>query len=230
MENIKLEAQERTVLGKQVKRLRREGLIPANIFGKDVKSESIQLKAVDFLKAWKKAGETTLIELSIGETKSKPVFVRGMHRDPKSNKILHADFQQVNLKEKITAMVPLILDGEAPIEKSGEGLILQTLSEVEVEALPTEVPHEIKVGISALTEVGQTIQVKDLPVPSGAEIKTDPEASVVSVQTAEMKEEVGIEEVAPGEPEVLAEKPEGVESGEGGESTGAKESKEDAKE
>ena len=205
-------------------------MIPANIFGKDVKSESIQLKAVDFLKAWKKAGETTLIELSIGETKSKPVFVRGMHRDPKSNKILHADFQQVNLKEKITAMVPLILDGEAPIEKSGEGLILQTLSEVEVEALPTEVPHEIKVGISALTEVGQTIQVKDLPVPSGAEIKTDPEASVVSVQTAEMKEEVGIEEVAPGEPEVLAEKPEGVESGEGGESTGAKESKEDAKE
>ncbi len=220
MEKLNLKAETRSVLGKQVKKLRREGLIPANIFGKDVKSASIQVVGAEFARVFKKAGETTLIELSVGGEAAKPVFVRGIQRDPRTNSILHVDFQQVNLKEKITAQVPIVLEGEAPVAKSGEGLVLQTLSELEVEALPTEVPHQVVIDISSLTEVGQTVQVKDLKVASSATVITDPEASVLTVQVAEQEEVV--EEVTEGEPEVIAEKGEAEEgaeaSAEGGES------------
>lgn len=205
MESLKLEAQERKIFGKKIKKLRQEGLIPANVFGRDIKSLGIQVKGSDFNKIWKKAGETSLVDLSIGESKTRPVFIKAVQKDPVTGLVLHADFQQVNLKEKITAIVPLVLEGESPIEQSGEGLVLQTLNELEVEALPTEIPHEVKVDISKLNEIGQTVHVKDLAIPKEVEVKTDPEAVVVSVQTAEMKEEV-VEE-APAEPEVIAEKP-----------------------
>src|SRR3989338_6212216 len=215
MEKIVLDAQERKLVGKKVKQLRRDGLIPANLFGRNVVSVSLQVKSVDFLKVWKKAGETTLVELSVGDGKAKPVFIKAMQKDPVKSQILHIDFQQVNLKEKTTAPVPLVLEGESPVEKSGDGLILQTLSEVEVEALPIDIPHDIKIDISRLIEVGQTIHVKDLLVSKEVEIKADPEAVILSVQTAEMKEEA-VEEAAPGEPEVITEKPE-EETAEGGE-------------
>lgn len=207
MEKFKLEAQERKLTGKKVKKLRREGLIPANVFGKGIKSESVQVRVPEFSRIWKKAGETTLVDLSLGASKSKPVLIKAVQRGPVDHKILHVDFQQVNLKEKISTSVPLVLEGESPIEKSGTALVLQTLAEVEVEALPTEIPHDIKVDVSKLTEIGQTITVKGLKVPEGVEIKTPPETVIISVQTAEMKEEV-VEEI-PAEPEVIAEKPEG---------------------
>lgn len=214
MEKLNLKAGNRNLTGKKVKKLRREGLVPANIFGKDIKSSSIQVKKIDLVKIWRKAGETTLVELSVEDGSAKPVFIKALQRDPKSGDVLHVDFQQVNLKEKITANVPLILDGESPIEKSGEGLILQTVSEVEVEALPTDIPHEIKIDSTKLTEVGQTVSVKDLKVDSKATILTDPEMVVVSVQSAEMKEEEPEVVAETAEPEVIAEKGEEEQSSE----------------
>lgn len=212
MENLKLAAEPRKLVGKQVKKLRREGLIPANLFGKGIKSESVQVRVPEFSRIWKKAGETTLVDLSLGASKSKPVLIKAVQRGPVDHKILHVDFQQVNLKEKISTSVPLVLEGESPTEKSGTALVLQTLAEVAVEALPTEIPHDIKVDVSKLTEIGQTITVKDLKVPKEVEVKTPPETVIISVQTAEMKEEV-VEE-APSEPEVIAEKPEEPAEGE----------------
>ncbi len=217
MERIKIEVEPRKVTGKKVKKLRSEGLIPANIFGKDIKSISVQVNLKEFQKAFKEAGETALVDVKAG-AETFPSLIHNLQRDPRHDTVIHVDFHKVNLKEKITASVPVLLEGEAPIAKSGEGLILQTLNEVEVECLPTDIPQHIIVNAEKLTEVGQTVHVKELKVDKDkVEITNDPEEVVVSVQTAEMKEEEPESEVTPEDVEATAEKgevEEGVEVGE----------------
>lgn len=206
MERIKIEVDPRKVTGKKVKKLRNEGLIPANIFGKDIKSISVQVGLKEFQKAFKEAGETSLVDVKVG-VDTFPSLIHNLQRDPRHDQVIHVDFHKVNLKEKITAFVPVVLEGEAPIAKSGEGLVLQTLNEVEVECLPTDIPQQITVSAEKLTEVGQTVHVKDLKVEKDkVEIKNDPEEVVVSVQTAEMKEEEPEPEVSPEDVEATAEK------------------------
>lgn len=223
MDRIKLTVEERKLVGKKVKKLRAEGLIPANVFGKDIKSESIQLPGKEFQKILSEAGETALIDVKVGD-KVFTTLIHRVQREPRHDSIIHVDFHKVNLKEKITAAVPVVLKGEAPITKSGEGLLLQTLNEVEVECLPTDIPQHIVVDAGKLTEVGQTVHVKNLKVDKDkVEIKNDPEEVVVSVQTAEMKEVVEETPVSPEEVEATAEKGEEVEAGaEGAEVSGEK--------
>jgi large subunit ribosomal protein L25 len=204
----------RTVTGKKVNRLRNEGKVPANIFGKDFKSTAIQLDQKDFQKTLKESGETSLIDVKIG-SETHPALISNLQRDPKYDKIIHIDFHKVNLKEKITTMVPVELEGESPIAKSGEGLLLQTLNEIEVECLPTEIPSHIVIEAEGLTEIGQSVHVKDLKVAEKVEIKNDPEEVVVTVQTAEMKEEEPEPEVSPEDVEATAEKGEVEEGAEG---------------
>jgi large subunit ribosomal protein L25 len=210
-QGISLEVKARDVVGKKVKKLRRDGVVPANIFGQGVKSTSIQVDLKEFAKVYQQVGETGLVELKLG-TSAHPVLVHKIQKEPRSDSVLHVDFHQVNLKEKTTANVPVVLVGEAPIEKSKEGLVLQSMNEVEIEALPTDIPHNIEIEISSLTEIGQSIQVKDLKVDKAkVEIKADPEATVLSVQSAEIKE-VEPEPEAPTEVEVIGEK-EAIEEG-----------------
>jgi large subunit ribosomal protein L25 len=135
---------------------------------------------------------------------------------------LHADLFQVNLKEKIVANVPLVIEGEAPAEKSGLGTFIQALNEIEVESLPMDIPHEILVDVSSLEEVGQTIQVKDLKVETAkVEIKTDPETTVALIEEIKVEEEAPVEEEG-AMPEVTGEKAAGEEA-EGGEGEDKKE-------
>lgn len=214
-----LAVEHRTVTGKKVNKLRREGIVPANIFGKDFKSTSIQVTLKDFQKTLKETGETALIDVKVGADVH-PALISNLQKDPKYDSVLHVDFHKVNLKEKITASVPVVLEGESSIAKSGEGLLLQTLNEVEVECLPTDIPQHITIDAEKLTEVGQSVHVKDLKVEKDkVEIKNDPEEVVVTVQTAEMKEEEPEPEVSPEDVEATAEKGEAEEgaTAEGGE-------------
>ena len=214
MSKLSISVEPRKVLGKKVKKIRSEGLLPANIFGKALKSKAIQLNEKDFRSVFKLAGETGVVEVKLG-AEVYPVLVHNVQRNPVTDKIIHVDFHKVNLKEKITAHVPIKLEGEAPAEKSGIGLILQTINEIEVESLPSDIPHEIIVDISNLTEVGQTIHVKDLKINRDkVEVKNEPEEVVISVQTAEMKEEPVAEEKVPEEVEAIAEKGEEEAAGE----------------
>ena len=235
MDKIKLAVKERSDLGKKVKRLRATGIVPANLFGKGVKSTSLQMDKKDFQKTFRKVGETGLVELTLDKGEH-PVLIHRVQRDPKSDEIIHVDFHQVNLKEKISTKVPIVLVGESPAEKSGIGLVLQTLNEVEVESLPTDIPHNFEVNVDNLGEVGQVIHVKDLKVDKDkVEIKNDPEETIVSVQTAEMKEEVEETPVSPEQIEATAEKgeeeaKEGEEGKEGKEGKGSGEEKAEAKE
>lgn len=215
MEKILLNSEPRQVLGKNVKKLRREGKLPANLFGKDIKSTAVQVDSKEFSRIYNEAGSTGVVELKL-DGKTHPILISAVQSDPRNDAYLHADLLQVNLKDKITARIPIVLDGEAPLEKSGQGTVIQALNELEVESLPMDLPHEFVVDISNLENLDQTIQVKDIKVDSSkVEIKTDPESVVVLAEEVRVEEApVEAEEGATAEPEVIAEKGEEAE-GEG---------------
>ena len=193
-----LSATPRIIFGKKVKQLRRANLVPANVYGHNVEPVAISLEQKPFLATFKKAGETGLIDLQIGEDKAtRPALVHSVLLDPVSNAILHVDFYQVNLKEKLTATVPLEFVGESPIVKNKEGILLELLQEVEVESLPTDIPSSIVVDISILVEVDQGIVAGDLPLPAGVELQTEADEMVCKIDSALMAEEVVEEVVAP---------------------------------
>src|SRR3990172_8561171 len=174
MEKIKIDVELRKIIGKKVKSLRKEGLLPANIFGKDLKSKAIQVQEKEFYKTFKLAGETGVVEVKVKD-ETYPALIHNVQRNPVTDKVTHVDFHKVNLKEKITAHVPVKLIGESPVEKSGIGLILQTINEIEVESLPNDIPQQFEADVSKLEEIGQSIHVKDLKIDaSKAEIKNNP--------------------------------------------------------
>lgn len=184
MTSYKLNSDKRQVFGRKVKSLRNSGKIPANIFGKNIKSEAVSVEYKEFDSVFKSAGETQIIDLS-----GKPVLVSNVHVDPTSGDYLHVDFRQIDLKEKITAHVPVEIVGESPAEKQSLGTVVQQLDEIEVEALPTDLPEKIEVDQSVLTEVDQAIFVKDLKIDKKISLLTDLESIVVKVEPPQ-KEEV----------------------------------------
>lgn len=198
MATKKLKAEKRKVTGRKVKKLREQGKLPANIFGKDVKSVSIEVDNKEFKDVFKEAGETGIIEIALGK-ETRPVLIHNVQTDPITGDDVHVDFHQVNLKEKVSAAVPIETTGEAPAEKQGLGTAVQYLDEVEVEALPMDLPEVFEVDLSGLEKVDQAIFVKDLPVDkSKVEIKQEPEEMVVKVEPLREEEE---EPVAPPSPE-----------------------------
>lgn len=203
MDKKELKAELRTISGRKVKNLRAKGILPANVSGKKMKSEAVQVVLKDFEKIYKEAGETGLITLMVGKDQ-KPILVHNLQLDPVTGTPIHADFLQVDLKEKVTAMVPVELTGESPAEKQAIGTVVQQLNEIEVEALPTDLPEKFEVNVENLEAVDQAIYVKDLKYDrSKVEVKAEPEALVAKVEPPQ-KEEV-VAPPAPAEGEVPAE-------------------------
>ncbi len=193
MKHPQLSAESRTVLGKKVKKLRREGILPANVYGKGLESKSIQVALSDFQKVYKEAGDTGLIDLTF-DGKTKPVLVKSMHKNYAINEPLHVDFYQVNLKVKVKAVVPVLLIGEAQAVTDKVGLLLQNLNEVEVEALPDKLPENVEVSVEHLAAIGDQVTVADLKVSDEITILTD------STQTIARVNELVVEEPEPEEP------------------------------
>ncbi len=202
-EKIILEVKPRTVLGKKLRKLRKEGIIPANIYGTDFPSQSISVNMRDFTKVYKTARETGVVYLKLDD-KEIPTMIKNLQRHPVNDYILHADFRKIDLKKKIETEVPVKIVGtsEAVVQKSG---VLLTLSEaLLVEALPQEIPQAIEVDISSLKEIGQEIKVADLKKSEKYEIKEEPNKVIVSV--VEHKEEsITPETTTPTAPEVITE-------------------------
>lgn len=180
MKHPKLKLQTRSVLGKKVKKLRREGILPVNLYGKNIPSVSLQLPLAEFETVFKEVGETGLIDLEV-EGKSRPSLVKNVQWNHRTHTPLHIDFYQVNLKEKVKTMVPLTLTDEAKAVTENVGMLMQQISEVEVEALPEKLPDHITLSVAHLSQVGEQITVADLPKPEGAEILTDPGQIIVSI-------------------------------------------------
>lgn len=181
MQKHSLKAEKRTVEGKKVKNLRRQGVIPANVYGKDIKSENLQINLKDFEKTYQEAGKTGIVELNFDTGEPKNTLIRNVQKDPVTGNPLHVDFYNVSLKEKIKASVPVVQIGESKAVIDKVGALLQPLAQVEVEALPTDLPENIEVDVTQLSAVDEEIKVKDLKVASGVTILTDPEQIVIKV-------------------------------------------------
>ena len=196
MERIELQAEKRELVGRSLNSLRKEGFLPSVVYGHNFETIPIQIKYKDFENAFKKAGESTLITLKISAnppTGGEPVIIKDIQKDPVTDEIIHADFYKVNLKEKIKAMIPIVVVGESEIVKSG-GILVKTVNELEVEALPQDLPHALQIDISKLNNFGDQILVKDILVSSGVKIEVNPEDVVALIQ--EPREEKA-EEIAP---------------------------------
>jgi large subunit ribosomal protein L25 len=160
---MELNANLRQLTGNHAKKLRAEFLVPAVVYGLGNPSISLEVHYNDFTKVFKQAGETTLIDLKF-DGKVKKVLVKDIQRDPVSGKASHVSFLEVNLKQKIKAMIPVVVEGaeDAPVLKSGTGVLNIIKQEIEVEALPTDLPHEFHVNISNLENIGDEIKISQI--------------------------------------------------------------------
>ncbi len=203
-EAINLTVTERTVFGKNLAKLRREGLIPGNVFGPKFDSKSVSVNLKDFVTVYKVAHETGVVYLKLGKEEV-PVLIRQVQYHPVKDSILHVDFRKIDLTQKIETEVPVKIMGvsTAVTQKGGVQLIQSQL--LKIEALPTKIPSSIEVDISKITELGQEIKVADLAKSADYEVKEDPEKVVVSV--VEHKEESVTPETTAAAPEVITEKP-----------------------
>ena len=161
MQKIILQVEPRDVIGRQVKSLRRQGLIPAVVYGHGFKPLSIQVPVKELERVYAEAGESTVVYLNVAG-QDHPTIIHDIVRDPLSDKFLHADFYKVRLDQKIHAKIQLNFIGESPAVKVLGGILLKNISEIEVEGFPQDLPHQIDVDISSLAEPKSHIQVKDL--------------------------------------------------------------------
>jgi large subunit ribosomal protein L25 len=211
MEKVVIEAQRREVLGKKVKVLRREGKLPAVIFGHGLETTPIVMDMREASKILSTAGSSTLVTITL-DGEEHATLVRERQYEVLQRTLLHVDFQAVALDEKVRASVALILgDEDAPAVKTFGAMIIQGTESIEIECLPQDLPDRIVVDVSSLENIGDSILVQDLPVPEGVEILDDPETMIVvatslAEEVVEEEEEIEELELEEGvEPEVIGE-------------------------
>jgi len=181
MDKITLELKKREVTGKKNKKLRDQGIIPGVIYGHKEANKNVSVEHVSLEKAFASAGESTIIDLKIeGDTPMKAI-IKDVQKDIMGQNIIHVDFHQVKMDEKMTADIGLKIVGEAPVIKQG-GMVLQNLDHVSVECLPNDLVHEIEVDVSSLDSFDKNIQVKDLKVPNNVKILTDEVENIITVE------------------------------------------------
>jgi large subunit ribosomal protein L25 len=198
-ENPKLNASVRTITGKKVKQLRKQGILPSTVYGQGMEPISIQVNDKEMELIFAHAGESGLVDLILDE-KMMPILFRNPQYHPVLGNLIHVDCYKVNLKEKITSTVPLEFVGESLAVKEGKVLV-EVLNEVEIEALPADFPEKIEVDLSKLETVESMIMVADLVIDKKLlEIKNAPDQVIVKVEEPKVEEEpVVAEEVAPGD-------------------------------
>jgi large subunit ribosomal protein L25 len=181
-ERATIHAQPRTVLGKKVSRLRKEGILPANIFGRGLDSTAVQVDARDFVRTVRTAGVRSMFELQVaGEAAPRYVVIRSLARHGGTGGFIHADFYQVDLQRPIQTNVGLAFVGEAPAVRDLAGTLLTMIDFVSVRCLPLDIPESISVNLARLTGFDVTLTVGDLDAPAGVEILTDVSVPVATV-------------------------------------------------
>lgn len=192
MERLELEASKREITGKEVRFLRRNGITPVNLYGHGIDSSHLQVDTKELQQTLVRAGKTDLVSLKIADSKTpKKVLVREIQKNPLTEELLHVDFYQVKMTEKIKAEVPLVFIGEAPALKSKNTSLLRLVDSLNIEALPDALPHNFEVDVSNLEHTDQAIYIKDIILSDGVTLLSDPEQMVVKV--AETRRAVELE-------------------------------------
>jgi len=186
---LALSAKLRKIAGKKVKALRKEGLLPAVLYGPGVENRSLEVQLDDFEKIFKEVGENTLIDLDVEKDKKYSVLIHNIKKDPLTEVPIHVDFYQPALDKKIEGEIPIILEGESPTVKNLGGTLIKNIAEIKVRALPQNLPKEFRIDINSLKTFEDHILVKDLKAPEGVEILREADAIVVQVMPPEKVEE-----------------------------------------
>lgn len=210
-DKVSLKVEPRQIFGKKLNKIRRQGLVPGNVYGPDFKSQSVSVSQKDLVRTYKKVGETGVVYLSL-DKENIPVLIKTVQKHPVSGFLLHIDFRKIDLSKKIETAVPVKTIGvsEAVSQKAGVLMILSDT--LLVEALPEDIPSHIEVDIAVIKEIGQEVKVADLKKSDKYVIKTPVEKVVVSVIAH--KEESIVPETAVAAPEIITEAaPEGTEEG-----------------
>ncbi len=189
----------RTVLGKKVKQLRRQGTLPANVFGRGLESTAVQMNTVEARKMLNAHGRNVLIEITIaGEDAARSVVVRAVKTDPLNDAIQHIDFYQVDLTREIEAEIPAHLVGEAPAVSTWGGILVQESATILIRALPVDMPQFIDVQVDRLMELEQSISVGDVTLPERVTVLSDPTTTIARIARPRIEVEE-TEEVLEGE-------------------------------
>lgn len=190
MEAITLQAKKRTVIGKQTKQLRAKGILPAVVYGHGVETRNIEVDTKAFDKVYTKAGESSLIDLSIEDGKALKVLIQDVKVDPLQGRLVHADFREVKMTEKLDAEVILRLVGEAPAVKELGGILVRSMDKILVRCLPGDLVHEIDIDVTGLKKFDDAIKVKDITPPKGIEFKANPNEVIVVINEPISEEEL----------------------------------------
>ena len=200
MQTLELKSKKREIIGKKVKTLRNQGLVPAVVYGGSEGSTPLVLELKEFKRIFKHAGETTLVKLfvddpafakaSAGRDNFKNVLIHDSSRDPITGEIKHIDFYEVKMDEKITAKVPLVFTGDSPAISELGGVLVKAMQEIEVRALPADLPREIEVDISDLKTFDDNITVKSIKLPKNVEVSENFSAAVASVMPPRSEAEI----------------------------------------
>ncbi|OGL78649.1 hypothetical protein A3J43_02365 [Candidatus Uhrbacteria bacterium RIFCSPHIGHO2_12_FULL_54_23] len=205
---MNLSAVTRTIFGKKVKALRRAHQIPAIVYGHGVTPRAITVPEGVLASAYRAAGASSILDIAIDGASTK-ALIKDVRRDPVSGAILHVDFQEVKLTEKIKAPVPLVVKGEAKAVKELGAVLVRSLGQCEVECLPQDLPHEFAVEVAHLAAVGDMIRVSDLVVPPHVRVLTRPETVVVIIEKKKEEEAAPVAAAAAVAPDLTQVKTEG---------------------
>jgi len=191
MKQIELRVTSREILGKKVRFLRRQGIIPLHLFGHNVESIALQCDEAQLKRVLAQAGKTRLISLKLDKGKRpRNVVVREIQREMRTDGLLHVDLYQIKMTEKIRVEVRVVVVGEAPALKSKENMLLQELNSLTVECLPDEIPASVKVDLSSLAERAQVIRVEDVILNKDITVLNAPELVVIRISSRIRREEV----------------------------------------
>ena len=206
MKQTELLATTRETLGKKVRFLRRQGITPVHLFGHNVESMALQCDTDQLKRVITQTGRTRLISLKVDEVKKpRNVVIREVQREPCTSELLHVDFYQVSMAEKIRVEVPIVPVGEAEALKLKGNFLVQELNSLSVECLPGEIPDRVELDLAPLTEAGRAIHVRDITLDEGSTILNNPEQLVVRIGTRSVEKLVEEEEVEVSEEAQLAE-------------------------
>ena len=186
----KLEVRPRTVLGKKVGALRREGRLPGVIYGGHADSTPVETDASTFLKGYRRWGQTTLLSLTGLDGGEVPVLVHDLSREPRTGSALHVDFVRVSLTEKTRTEVPLRFTGDSPAVRTQGGVMVHAISQIRIEAVPQDIPHQIDVDVSKIEQIEDTLYIRDLVIDASKIAILNDADQVVAKAVAPRAEEV----------------------------------------
>lgn len=176
-----LTAKSRTELGRGAKKVRNAGQIPAVVYGPGIEPKAIQLGVSEFLKLYRAAGTSSLVDVTVDELAPVKVLIQEVQLNPLTMKPRHVDLRQIKMDEKLTVEVPLVFEGEAPAVKELAGTLVHAYDALTITCLPADLPHQIKIDLTSLKTFEDTITVSDLVLPKGVSVAQDANVTLATV-------------------------------------------------